>query len=126
MVEQILAHNGLNVVLHRPNFVCVLPGYVLMTGLPRGWKIPKFTKFAGNTNESIIEHVVRYQSEEAGNITNNENLKIKLFPNSLTKNAFTCFTTLPPRFICIWKQLERVFHEKFSMGQSKISPQIVS
>lgn len=52
-----LAHNGLNLGLHRPKFVSALSDYVLMIELPRGRKILKFTKFAGDTNESIVEHV---------------------------------------------------------------------
>lgn len=39
---------------------------------------------------------------------------MKYFPSSLTKNALTWFMKLPP-------QLERLFHEQFYMGQSKIS-----
>ena len=50
-----------------------------------------------------------------------ENLKMKYFPNSLTKNAFTWFTTLTPYSIQNWTQLERLFHEQFYVGQSKIS-----
>jgi hypothetical protein len=46
---------------------------------------------------------------------------MKYFPNSLTKNAFTWFTTLPPHSIHNWAQLERLFHEQFYMGQTKIS-----
>ncbi|MCH97962.1 hypothetical protein A2U01_0018960, partial [Trifolium medium] len=63
MVETILAQNGLNVGLHRPNFVSALSEYVLQTELPRGWKIPKFTKFAGDTSESTVEHIARYLTE---------------------------------------------------------------
>ncbi|KAK2375667.1 hypothetical protein QL285_076544 [Trifolium repens] len=58
---------------------------------------------------------------EAGNLANNEDLRMKFFPNSLTKNAFTWFTTLPPHSIHNWTQLERLFHEQFYMGQSRIS-----
>ena len=43
---------------------------------------------------------------------------MKYIPNSLTKNVFTWFTTLPPTFHF---QLEKAFHEQFYMGQSKIS-----
>jgi len=95
---------------------------VLETDLPRNTKIPKFTKFAGETNESTIEHIARYLME-VGELENNENLKIKYFPSSLTKNAFTWFTTLPPPLYSIfsWNQLEKAFHEQFYMGQSKIS-----
>ena len=46
---------------------------------------------------------------------------MKYFPSSLTKNAFTWFTTLPPQSVHTWTQLERLFHEQFYMGQSKIS-----
>lgn len=72
----------------------LLSDYVLQAELLRGWKVPKFTKFAGDTSELTIEHIARYQTE-AGDIANNENLKMIVFPNSLTKNAFTRFTTLP-------------------------------
>eukprot|EP00256_Glycine_max_P055100 XP_014622121.1 uncharacterized protein LOC102661556 [Glycine max] len=120
MVETILVQNGLNLGLHRPNFVSPLSEYVLQTELPRGVKIPKFTKFAGETNESTVEHIARYLVE-AGDLANNENLRMKFFPSSLTKNAFTWFTTLPPHSIHNWNQLERIFHEQFYMGQSKIS-----
>ncbi|CAJ2657252.1 unnamed protein product [Trifolium pratense] len=120
MVETILAQNGLNTGCRRPNFVSAFNEYVLQTELPRGWKVPKYTKFAGDTNESTVEHIARYLAE-SGNLANNENLRMKYFPNSLTKNAFTWFTTLPPNSIHSWAQLERTFHEQFYMGQTKIS-----
>jgi hypothetical protein len=115
LVETIMAQNGLNMGLYRSNFVFALLGYVLQTELSRSWKIPKFTKFAGDTSESTIEHIARYLTE-TGNITNNENLRMKFFPNSLTKNAFTWFTTLAPHSIHNWNKLERVFREQFYMG----------
>jgi len=115
-----MAQNGLNIGLHSPNFVSPLSEYVLQTELPRGWKIPMFTTFASDTSESIIENITRYLTE-ARDIANKENLRLKFFPNSLTKNAFTWFTTLAPHSIQHWTQLERLFHEQFYMGQSKIS-----
>jgi len=92
LVENIMAQNGLNIGLHRPNFVSLLSELVLQSELSRGYKISKFTKFAGDTNESIVEHIARYLTE-AGDLANDENLRLKFFPNSLTKNAFTWFTT---------------------------------
>jgi hypothetical protein len=120
IVETLLTQNGFNMVLQRPEYVSALSEYVLMEELHRGWKVPKSTKFGGETNESIVEHITRYLTE-AGDITNNENLRLKYFPSSLTKNAFTRFTTLPPCSTFNWSQLEKAFHEKFYMGQSKIS-----
>lgn len=72
-----------------------------------------------DTSESTIEHIA-YQTK-ASYIANNENLKMRFFPNSLTKNAFTWFTSLPSHSINKWNQLKRVFHGQFYMGKSKIS-----
>lgn len=88
LVKNMLSHNGLNVGLHRPNFVSPLAEYILQIELPNGWKIPKFAKFVGDTSELIVEHIARYQAE-GGDIANYENLKIRFCPNSLTINAFT-------------------------------------
>ena len=101
-------------------YVSPLPDFALQMELPRGWKLPKFTKFAGDVKESTVEHVARYQTE-LGDLIVNEDLRMKYFPNSLTKNAFTWFTTLPPQSVQTWIQLEKLFHEQFHMGQSKIS-----
>lgn len=57
MVEQILTENGIKIGLHMPYFISALSKYVLQTKLPMGWKIPKFTKFTGDTSESTIEHI---------------------------------------------------------------------
>jgi hypothetical protein len=115
LVENIMAQNCLNI-----NFVSPLSELVLQSELPRGYKIPKFTKFARDTNESTLQHITRYLTE-AGDLANDENLRLKFFPNSLLKNAFTWFTTLAPHSIQHWTELERLFHEQFYMGQSKIS-----
>ena len=108
LVENIMAQNGLNIGLHRPTFVSPLSDLVLQSELPRGYKIPKFTKFAGDTSESSVEHIARYLTE-AGDLANDESLRLKYFPNSLTKNAFTWFATLAPHSIQQWTRLERLF-----------------
>ncbi|XP_050895924.1 uncharacterized protein LOC127102621 [Lathyrus oleraceus] len=115
-----MALNRENFGLRRPNYTSPLLEYILQSDLPPRWKVPKFTKFSGDTTESIIEHVARYLIE-AGEISNNENLRIKYFPSSLTKNAFTWFTTLSQNSIHTWTQLERMLHEQFYMVQTKIS-----
>jgi len=112
LVENIMAQNGLNIGLHRPNFVSPLSELVLQSELPRGYKIFEFTKFASDTSESTVEHIARYLTE-AKDLANDENLRLKYFPNSLTNNAFTWFTTLTQYSIQSWAQLERLFHEQF-------------
>ena len=56
--------------LQRSNYTSPLSELVLHTELPRGWKVPKFTKFVGETNKSSVEHIGRYLTE-AGDIANN-------------------------------------------------------
>ncbi|XP_058766371.1 uncharacterized protein LOC131639970 [Vicia villosa] len=84
MIERIMTQNGLNTGLRGPNYTPPLSDYVLQTELPRGRKVPKFTKFSGDTTESTTEHIARYMTE-AGDLENNEDLRMKYFPSSLTK-----------------------------------------
>nr|XP_025608002.1 uncharacterized protein LOC112701467 [Arachis hypogaea] len=84
-----------------------------MAEVLRGMKNPKITiKFAVEVGESTIEHVSRYLVE-IGNLANDENLKMKIFSSSLTKNAFTWFSNLRPNSITTWNQLETAFHAQF-------------
>ena len=96
-----MAQNSVNIGLQRPNYTSHLSKYVLQTELQKGWKVPKFTKFTGDTNEFTVEHISRYLTE-AGDIVNNENLRMREFPSSLTKNVFTWFTMLPEHSITSW------------------------
>src|ERR1051325_6436242 len=105
IVERILAKNGMNTTLQRPTYSSPLSEYILQTGNPRGWKIPKYTKFEGETGETTVEHIATYLIE-SGDMANNEGLRVKHFPSSLTKAAFTWFTTFPPNSIDSWSKLE--------------------
>ncbi|XP_050895309.1 uncharacterized protein LOC127101926 [Lathyrus oleraceus] len=120
IVERIMVQNGVNFGLRRPNYTSALSEYILQSKAPLRTKIPKFTKFAGDTTKSNVEHVARYLIE-VRDMSNNESLRIKKNPSSLTKNAFTWFKTLPQNLIHTWNQLKRMFHEQFYMGQAKIS-----
>ncbi|XP_057445506.1 uncharacterized protein LOC130737695 [Lotus japonicus] len=121
VVEEVLTHHGFNVgYANRPNFTSPFSEVVLQVELPRGGKVPKVTKFSGDTGESTVEHIARYQLEIC-DLANNELLKMKYFPSSLTKNAFTWFTTLPPNSIHNWNELEMAFHEQFFRGETKVS-----
>jgi hypothetical protein len=125
IVERIMVRNGVNFGLRTPDYTSPLAEYVLQTDAPLRTKIPKFTKFAGDTTESTIKHVARYLIE-AGYMSNNENHQMKFFPSSLTKNAFTWFTTLLQNSIHSWNQLERMFYEQFCMGKTKISLKVLA
>src|ERR1044072_8629819 len=119
IVERIMARNGMN-TMPRTTYSSPLSEYILQTENPRGWKIPKYTKFGGETGESTVEHIARYLNE-SGDMANNEGLRVKHFPSSFNKASFTWFTTLPPDSIDSWSKLEKLFHEQFYEGHSKIS-----
>ncbi|XP_057747800.1 uncharacterized protein LOC130966995 [Arachis stenosperma] len=92
-----------------------------MAEVPRGLKNPKTTtKFAAEVGESTTEHVTRYLVE-IGNLANDENLKMKFFPSSLTKNAFTWFSNLRPNSITTWNKLETTFHAQFYRGKMNVA-----
>lgn len=88
MVEMIMVRNGVNFGLRRINYTSPLSEYIIQTETPPRTKIPKFTKFFGDTTKTTIEHVAIYLIE-ARDISNNKNLRIQYFPISLTNNAFT-------------------------------------
>ncbi|XP_058726250.1 uncharacterized protein LOC131597576 [Vicia villosa] len=120
MIERIMARNGMNTPLQRPTYSSPLAEYIVQAENPRGWKIPKYTKFGGEIGESTVEHIARYLTE-SGDMANNESLRVKHFPSSLTKAVFTWITTLPPNSVDSWPKLEKPFNEQFYEGHSKIS-----
>ena len=67
--------------------------------------MPKFSKFAGELEESIVEHVTHFQTECC----------------DLAIDAFTWFTTLPPNSIYTCATLKGVFHKHFFRGETKVS-----
>ncbi|RYR13878.1 hypothetical protein Ahy_B04g070646 isoform B [Arachis hypogaea] len=121
IVEEILNRVGLNVgFMNQLHFVSAFSQVVQMAEVPRGVKNPKITtKFAGEVRESTTEHVARY-FVEIGNLANDKNLKMKFFPSSLTKNAFTWFSNLRPNSIT-WNQLETAFHAQFYRGEMNVA-----
>ncbi|XP_050897866.1 uncharacterized protein LOC127104740 [Lathyrus oleraceus] len=100
IVERIMARNDMGATLQRPLYAFPLAEFILQAEAPRGMEVPKYTKFGGESGESTIEHVARYLTE-SGDLVHNECLRVKNFPSSLTKAAFTwslkarCFTQVP-------------------------------
>lgn len=88
--------------------------------MPKGIKIPKLSKFAGEDTESTIEHISRY-TIEMGELAIVESLKTRFLPSLLAKNTFSWFSTLRPNSIHSWAQLEMSFHDQFFMGDLKVT-----
>jgi len=83
--------------------------------LPHKYKVPDFTKFSGQGDVSMVEHVNRFimQCGEAGN---QDALRVRLFSMSLSGLAFALFTTFPTNSILYWADLEKQFHQFFYSG----------
>ena len=77
--------------------------------------MPDFTKFSGQGEVSIMEHVNRFllQLGEAGN---QDALRVRLFSLSLSGSAFAWLTTLPANSILYLADMERQFHQFFYSG----------
>ncbi|KZV41202.1 hypothetical protein F511_17161 [Dorcoceras hygrometricum] len=75
---------------------------------PRGYKIPDFNLFSGEYGQSTVEHIARF-TIKCGileNLENFANLKLRLFPNTLTSTAFTWYTLLPRNSVFTWQEME--------------------
>ena len=85
--------------------------------------IPDFSLFSRDDGQSTLKHVVRF-TVQCGKLANYENFyhfKLRLFPNSLTKVAFTWYTTLPRNSIQSWQEMERQFHTQFFKAEPEVS-----
>ena len=86
---------------------------------PQGYKVPEFSKFNGEDSKTTWEHVSQYLAQlgEAGSM---DELKVCLFPLSLTGIAFSWFSALSPGSITTWSQLEQKFHDHFYSGDNEL------
>jgi hypothetical protein len=66
--------------------------------LPHKYKLPDLTKFSGQGEVSIVEHIYRFIMQ-CGEAAQNNTLKVCLFSMSLSGSAITWFTTLPANSI---------------------------
>jgi hypothetical protein len=100
MVDVLQNQFGLKPKMQGQAYIPPFPEWYNRVALPHRVKPPAhFTKFSGQDDTSIVEHIARYlmQLEEA---SANEAFRIRYFPLSLTGPAFTWFTSLPAQSIC--------------------------
>ncbi|KAK1646053.1 hypothetical protein QYE76_063858 [Lolium multiflorum] len=89
-----------------------------MIPLPPKYRLPDFSKFSGSDGSSSIEHVGRYLAQ-LGPASVSDQLRVRLFSQSLTGSAFGWYTSLPPDSIRTWKQLEEQFHMQYHSDASE-------
>ncbi|KAM1287228.1 hypothetical protein ACFX2J_001173 [Malus domestica] len=80
-----------------PKFIHPYPAYVETFGYPKGFKIPDFSLFAGESSLSSLEHVARFTAQ-CGDV-NSDFHKLRLFNFSLTGSAFAWYINLPPNSV---------------------------
>ena len=67
------------------------PDWVEQAPMPNKYKLPEFSKFSGQDNVSIVEHISKYVVY-LGEVAAHEALKIRFFPLSLSGSALSWFT----------------------------------
>jgi hypothetical protein len=72
---------------------------------PRGYRVPKFSKFSGEDGKTTLEHIGQFILQ-CGEASANDALKLRIFSLSLSGTAFTWFTSLAPNSVFTWAQLE--------------------
>ena len=61
--------------------------------------------FSGEDEKTALEHISRF-TVQCGEYSNIGNGKLRLFPNSLTDQAFTWYFALPANSINSWEEME--------------------
>ncbi|KAM1491317.1 hypothetical protein PS1_023786 [Malus domestica] len=103
-----------------PKFIHPYPAYVETFGYPKGFKIPDFSLFTGESSLSSLEHVARFTAQ-CGDV-NSDFHKFRLFNFSLTGSAFAWYINLPPNSVQNWEELvEKVPRAVLSAGDGDVS-----
>ncbi|KAM2986894.1 hypothetical protein FF2_007115 [Malus domestica] len=102
-----------------PKFIHSYPAYVEQFEYPRGFKIPDFSLFAGESSLSLLEHVARFTAQ-CGDV-NSDFHKLRLFNFSLTGSTFAWYINLPSNFVQSWEELVEKFHEQFYRPGMEVS-----
>jgi hypothetical protein len=65
---------------------------------PRNYKVSDFSTLFGDDEKTAYEHISRFKIQ-CGELSNNGNGKLIMFPNSLAGQAFKWYSSLPPHSI---------------------------
>jgi hypothetical protein len=68
------------------------PGYYDQLHYPRGYSVPKFSKFSGQDGKTKLDHFGQFILQ-CGEASANDGLKLGMFPLSLSSTIFIWFTS---------------------------------
>ncbi|XP_050895158.1 uncharacterized protein LOC127101751 [Lathyrus oleraceus] len=116
----IMARNGMGATLQRPLYASPLAEFILQAEAPRGTKVPKYTKFGGESGESTIEHVAKYLIESGG-LAHNECLRMAArgLDYSIRKKIDPTFVKSMSQLADRVRHLERLRLEKVRHNKAK-------
>jgi hypothetical protein len=110
---------GLKPKMQEPAYTPPFPEWYYRVILPPRVKPPtEFTKFSGQDDTSMVEHIARYLMQ-LGEASADEAFRVRYFPLSLTGSAFQWFTSLPPQSVGTWRELEQKFHAHYFSGSTE-------
>jgi hypothetical protein len=95
------------------------PDYYNQLPYPRGYRVPKFSKFSGEDGKTTLDPIGQFILQ-CGEASANDTIKLRMFPLALSGMAFTWFTSLAPNSIFTWAQLEQKFQEYFYSGDIEL------
>ena len=76
--------------------------------------------FSGEVEKKALEHISRF-TVQCGEYSNNGNGKLRMFPNSLTGQAFTWYAALLANSIGSWEEIEEKFQSHFARSNIGVS-----
>jgi hypothetical protein len=95
------------------------PSHLDLVPYPMGWCTPDFVTFNGEDNMTTWEHVSQYLAQ-LGEVGLIDALKVCLFSLSLTRTAFSWFSSLSSNSIDSREQLEHKFHYHFYSPENEL------
>ena len=100
------------------SYKCSYPEWYDLVALPMNYRLSKFAKFTSQDSTSTIEHVSRYLTQ-LGEASIEEAHRVRFFSLSLSRPAFTWFSSLAVNSIANWSDLEKKFIHISTLGQGK-------
>ena len=76
--------------------------------------------FSGEDEKIALEHISRF-TVQCDEYSNNGNGKLRMFPNSLTSQAFTWYAVLSTNSIDSWEEMEEKFQSHFARSNIGVS-----
>jgi hypothetical protein len=95
------------------------PKYFDMIPYPWGLWVPDLSKFTGDDAKTTYEHIGQFLAH-VNDVGITDVHKTRMFPLSLTGEAFNWFTSLPLNSIDSWASLELKFHDYFYNGEVEL------